>query len=93
MDDIIIPYSCGLIGSLFFTAVHYAVKSKTMKDFFMFGHLIWGGTVFVPTALCNLTSMPWMTTRMNSFFAGTITPIVFSMIMRKRKQKHHMPQN
>jgi len=84
MEEYIIPYGCGFIGSIFFSSVHYSVKSQACKDWMMFLHLIWGGAVFVPTALCNLANMPWLTCRLNCFFFGTMTPIAFSMLMKKR---------
>lgn len=89
MEEAIIPFGCGFVGSVFFSAAHYLVKSQTWKDWMMFLHLIWGGSVFVPTALCNLMNMPWLTCRLNFFFAGTMTPVVFSMFMRKRRHSRN----
>ena len=54
MNEIIVPFFCGLLSSLFFNVIHFCVKSIYIKDTLLVYQLIWAGIVFVPTIILNI---------------------------------------
>ena len=83
--SIIIPFTCGFLESVFFSTTHYCVKSKGAKDVLMISHLFFDEVVFIPTAFLNIFCVIF--TSLNSFCVGTMIPVVFTMI--NRRKRHH----
>ena len=84
MAGVIIPFTCGSLLSVFFTATHYCIRSKGAKDFLMIMHLFYGGVIFTPTAFLNCIGISSIS--LNAFCLGTMSPVILTMI---NKKKHH----
>lgn len=81
IDNMVVPFICGVTGSLFFHAVNRTLKSTDLKDKTMLAHLAWGGVIFIGTAYMNMSEgfFDRVTTKCNFFFFGTALPVLFKM--------------
>jgi hypothetical protein len=78
-------YGTGLVGSLFFVAIHGTMQSQIIKDFLAILQLIYCGFMFVPFVGVNLLNIDNMKVITNGFFAGTITPIILGWLISRKK--------
>lgn len=75
-------YGTGLIGSIFFLAIHGIVEGSHVKDILSLIHMAYGLITFIPCVVVNLFDLNNNTA--NGFFAGTITPFLLSWFIKQQ---------